>query len=187
MPYYTKRQWRSLRFTTFYDKQQTSWHTSTLAFCTTSDKQIPLSADIFNNYHQRQHTPSIYPPQLLPATLHHPDHESAHHHRLQTTLTTHLLLPLHPSPHRLASENNNNHHHHSTHMQTGMPKIVTLTVASWSSKATPSFDPIGSLLPDGSDTPLNSAKLDGKSSKIYKKYKTTNYPNPLHQPLTQSS
>ena len=172
MLFYTKQQWRFLRFTTFYDKQQTSWQTSTLAFYTTSGKRIPLSANTSNNYHHHQHTPSTYPLQPLPATLHHPDHAFAHHHHHPpTTPTTHLLLPLHQSHHRLASANNH-HHRHSTHMQTGMPGTVTPIVASWSSKATQNFDPIGSLLPDGSesDTPLSSAKLGGKSSKIYRDY-----------------
>ena len=183
---YIKRQWRSPRFTTSYDKQLASWHTFTFAFYTTSARQIPLSTDGLPNYHQHQHTPSICPPQPRPVTLHHPDHESAHHHSLPSTPRTHLLLPLHPSVHRLASENNR-HHHHSTHTQTGMPGMVTLIVASWSSKPTPSFDPIGSLLPDGSDTPLSSAKLDGKSFKICKEYRTPNRLNPLHLPQMQRS
>ena len=80
--YYTKRQWRFLRSTTSSDKQLTSWHIFTLAFCITSDRQIPHSTDPLHNCHQHQHTPSICPPQPLPATLHHPDHESAHHHSL---------------------------------------------------------------------------------------------------------
>ena len=92
-------------------------------------------------------------------------------------------IPPHPSTHRLA--NAKSHHLHSTHMQTGMPGMVTLIVASWSSKPTPGFDPIGSLFPDGSDTPLSSAKLDGRSFKIYKDYRTPNHLNPLHFPQIQ--
>ena len=56
----------------------------------------------------------------------------------------------------------------------GMPGMVTLIVALWSSNPTPSFDPIGYLWPEGSDTPSSSAKLDGRSFKIYKDYKTPN-------------
>ena len=160
--YYTKRQWLFHRFTTSSDEQPTLWHIFTHGFCTTFDRLIPLSADIFNNYHHLQHTPSTYPLQPLPVTLHLPDHVLVHHHHPRTTQMIHLLLPLHHSSGQLASANNP-HHRHSTHRRTGTPGMGTLTVASSSSKATPSSDQIGSLLPDGLDIPSNSAKLDGKS------------------------
>ena len=144
--YYTKRQWLFHRFTTSSDEQPTLWHIFTHGFCTTFDRLIPLSADIFNNYHHLQHTPSTYPLQPLPVTLHLPDHVLVHHHHPRTTQMIHLLLPLHHSSGQHASANNP-HYRHSTHRRTGTPGMGTLTVASSSSKATPSSDPIGSLLP----------------------------------------
>ena len=57
--YYTKRQWLFHRFTTSSDKQPTLWHIFTHGFCTTFDRLIPLSADIFNNYQHLAPTYSI--------------------------------------------------------------------------------------------------------------------------------
>ena len=181
MLYYIKRQWRSHRFKTCYDKQQTLWRTSTLAFYTTSVRRNPRSANISNSYHHHQHTPSTYLPPPPPVTLHHADHEFAHHHHLPTTQMTHLHLPLLHNLHQLASASSHHHHHHSTHMQTGIHGMAKQIVAWWSSKAILDFAPIGFLSHEELDSPSSSAKPDGKNYKICSIYMTTNSLLPRHQ------
>ena len=173
-PFYTKPLQHFHRFKAS-DKQQTSWHTSTPSFYTTSGRRTPPSARLSNSYRHHQ---STYLLPLPPAIRHLPDHLFAYRHHHPTTQTTHLHPPhLHNLP-QLASASHH-HYHHSTSRQIGTHGMATPIVALWNSKAIPDSAPIGFLSLDELDSPSSNVEPDGKNYKTCNDYRTNNSP-PLH-------